>query len=80
MSNLDLVSMCPAVPSLVSSRFGVSPVGGADMALHHCGGSSWCRRGWDSSGVHLCNGDLDLGNGFGERCVGGYQVLNGGVL
>ncbi len=80
MSNLDLVSMCSAVPDLVPSRFGVAPVGGADTGFCHWGGSCWCGRGWDSSGAHLCNGELDVSNGFGEHCVGGHQVLNGAVL
>ncbi len=28
----------------------------------------------------MCKGELDVGNGFGERCVGGHQVLNGIVF
>ncbi len=32
------------------------------------------------SGAHSCNGELDVGNGFGEHCIGGHQVLNGGIL
>ncbi len=35
VANLDLVSVCPAVPNLVPSRFGVAPVGGADSGFRH---------------------------------------------
>jgi hypothetical protein len=80
MANLDLVSVCPAVPNLVPSRFGVAPVRGADTGFHHWGGSHWCGRGWDAGGAHLCNGELDVGDGFGEHCVGGHQVLDVGIL
>jgi hypothetical protein len=81
VANLDLVTMRPAVPNLVPCRFGAAPVRGADMGFHQQGRSHWCGRGWDdASGAHLCDGELDVGNGFGERCVGGYQVLNGGIL
>jgi hypothetical protein len=79
VSNLELVSMCPAVPNLVPSRFGVAPVGGADMGFHHWGRSCWCGRGWDSGSAHLRDGQLDVGDGFGECCIGGHQVLNGVV-
>jgi hypothetical protein len=48
VSNLDLVPVCPAVPNLVPSRFGVAPVGGADMGFRQWGVSCWCGRGWDS--------------------------------
>jgi hypothetical protein len=37
MSNLYLVSVCPAVPDLVPNRFGVAPVGGANMDFCHWG-------------------------------------------
>ncbi len=50
------------------------------MGLHQLGWSCWCVRGWDFGSAHWCNGDLDVGNGFGEHCVDGHQVLNGGVL
>ncbi len=79
VANLDLVSMCPAVLDLVPSRFGVAPVRGVDTGFRHWGGR-WCRRGWDTGGEHSCNGELDVSDAFGERCVGGHQVLNGGVL
>ncbi len=75
MANLDLVTMRPAVLDLVPSRFGVAPVRGADMGIHQGGGSSWCRRGWDAGCAHLCNGELDVDNGFGECGVGGDQVF-----
>jgi hypothetical protein len=80
VANLDLVLVCPAVPDLVPNRFGVVPVGGADTGFHHWGGSCWCGRGWDTRGTHSCNGELDVGNCFGECCIGGHQVLDGGVL
>ncbi len=80
VSNLDLVSTCPVVPDLAPSRFGIAPVGGADRGLHHWSRSCWCRRGWNSGGAHLCNGELDVGNGFGEHCVGGHQIIDGGIL
>jgi hypothetical protein len=31
-------------------------------------------------GANLCDGELDVGNGFGECCIGGHQVLDGGIL
>ncbi len=37
-------------------------------------------RGWYSSNTHLCDGELDVHNGLGEPCIGGHQVLDGGVL
>ncbi len=37
-------------------------------------------RGWYSSGAHSCDGALDVGDGLGEHCIGGYQVLDSGVL
>ena len=37
-------------------------------------------RGWYSGSAHLCDGELDVGNGLGEHCIGGHQVLDGGVL
>ncbi len=80
VTNLDLVSMCPVVPNLVPTRFGVAPVRGADTGFCHWDRSRCCGRGWDAGGAHLCNGKWDVGDGFGERCVGGHQVLNGGIL
>jgi hypothetical protein len=80
VSNLDLVSVCPAVPDLVPSRFIVASVGGVDMGFCHWGGSCWCGRGWDSGDAHSCNGELDVGDGIGERWIGGRKVLDGGVL
>jgi hypothetical protein len=80
VDNLDLVAVRPAVPNLVPSRFGVAPVRGADTGFHHRGGSLCCRRGWDAGSAHSCDGELDFGDGFGEHCIGGYQVLNGGIL
>jgi hypothetical protein len=80
MANLDLVAMCPAVPDLVPSWFGVSLVGGANTCLHQGGRSCWCVRGRYFGGTHLCNGELDVGDGFGEHCIGGHQVLDSGVL
>ena len=79
-SNLDLVFVCPAVPNLVLSRFGNAPVRGVDTGIRQGGGSSWCRRGWDTDHAHLCDGELDVGDGFGECGVGGNQVFNGGIL
>ena len=80
MSNLDLVTVCPAVPDLVPSWFCVAPVGGANTGFRQWGGSCWCRRDWDSGGAHSCNRELDVGDGFGKHCVGGHQVLDGDVL
>jgi hypothetical protein len=80
VANLDLVTMRPAVPNLVPSRFGVAPVRGAAMVIRQGGGSSWCRKGWDAGHAHWCNGELDVGNGFDECGVGGDQVFNGGIL
>jgi hypothetical protein len=65
---LDLVILHPAVAALVPIRIGVAPVRGADTCVHQGGGSSQCRRGWDTGRAHLCDGELDVGNGFGE-CV-----------
>ncbi len=53
---------------------------GADTGFHQKGRSIWCGRGWDTGGTHLSNGELDVGNGYGECCIGGHQVLNGGIL
>jgi hypothetical protein len=72
--------MCLAVPNLVPSWFCVAPVGEANTGFHQWGGNCWCGRGWDSGSAHLCNGELDVGDGFGEHCIGGHQVLDGGVL
>jgi hypothetical protein len=75
VSNFDLVSMCPAVPDFVPSRFGVAPMGGADTGIHHWGGSCWCGRGWDSGGAHSCDGELDVSNGFGEFALVATRIL-----
>jgi hypothetical protein len=80
VANLNLVAVRPAVPNFVPRRFCVAPVRGADTGFCQGGGSSWCRRGWDASCAHLCNGELDVGNDFGECGIGGDQVFNGGVL
>jgi hypothetical protein len=80
VANLDLVAMHPAVPDLVPSRFVVAPVRRADTSFHQGGGSSRCGRGWDTGRAHSCNGELDVGNGFGECDIGGDQVFDGGVL
>jgi hypothetical protein len=80
VANFDLVSMCPAVPDFVPHWFGVTPVGGAKTGLRQWGGRSCCMSSWYSGGVHSCNGELDVSNGLGEHCIGGHQVLNGGVL
>ncbi len=80
VANLDLVSVHPAVPNLVPSRFGIAQVRGANMSFRQWGGSCWCRRGWDTSGTHSCDEELDVDDGFGERCVGGHQVFDGDVL
>ncbi len=80
VANLNLVAMCQAVPDLVLSRFSVALVRGAETGFCHWGRRRWCRRGWDNGGAHSCDGKLDVGNGFGERCVGGHRVLNGGIL
>ncbi len=78
--DIDLISVRPAVPDLVPSRFGVAPVRGADTGICQGGGSRRCRRGWDASRAHSCNGELDVGDGFGECGVGGNQVFDGGIL
>ncbi len=80
MANLDLVAVCQAVPDLVPSRFGVALVRGADMGFYQGGRSSWCRRGWDSGWAHSCDGELDVGNCFGECGIGGDQIFDGSVL
>jgi hypothetical protein len=69
VSNLDLVTERPAVPELVPSRFGVAPVRGVDMGFCQGGRSSQWGRGWDASGAHLCNGELDVGYSFGGIVV-----------
>jgi hypothetical protein len=76
VANLDLAAMRPAVPGLVPSWFGVTPVGGANTSLRQWGGSFWCGRGGDSGGAHSCNGKLDVSNGFGERCIDGHELLH----
>ncbi len=80
VANLDLLSVHPAVTDLIPSRFGVVPVRGVDTSFRQWGGSRWCGRGWDASGNHSCNQELDVGDGFGEHCIGGHQVFDGGVL
>ncbi len=80
VANLDLVTVRPAVPDLVPSRFGVAPVRGADMGFRQRGRSRRCRSSWDAGGAHSCNGVLDVGNGFGECCVDGHQVFDSGIL
>jgi hypothetical protein len=79
MANLDLVALRSALFNLVP-RFGVAPVRGADTGIHQGGGSYWYRRGWDAGRAHLCNGELDVGDGFGECGVGDDQVFDGGII
>jgi hypothetical protein len=78
--NLNLVAMCPAVPNLVPSRFGVVPVRGVDTGFRQGGRSSWCGRGWDAGRAHLCNGELDVRDCFGECGVGGDWFFDDGVF
>ncbi len=80
VANLDLVSVRLVLPNLVPSRFCVAPVRGVDMSFYQWGGSRWCGRGWKTGGAQLCDQELDVYDGFGERCVGGHQVFDGGVL
>ncbi len=80
MSNFNLVAMRPAVPDLVSCRFDVALVRGADTDFRKWGGSSRCGRGWATGCTHLCNGELDVGDGFGECGIGGNQAFDGGVV
>jgi hypothetical protein len=80
VANLDLVTMHPAVSDFVPSRFGVAPVREADTGFRQRGGSRWCGRGWDTGGAHSCNGEFDVGDCFGEPCIGGQKILNGGIL
>jgi hypothetical protein len=40
VANLDLVTVRPAVPNFVTSRFGVAPVRGVDTGIRQGGGSS----------------------------------------
>ncbi len=80
VANLNLVTVHPAVPNLVPSWFGVAPLRGEDMGVCQGDRSSWCGRGLDAGHAHSCNGDLDVGNGFGECGVGGNQVFDGGIL
>jgi hypothetical protein len=65
VTNLNLVPMRPAVPNPVPCRFGAALVRGADTGFRQRGGSHQCRRGWDAGCAHLCDGELDVGNGFG---------------
>jgi hypothetical protein len=80
VANLDLVAICPGVPDLVPSRFCVAPLRGADIGFHQGDGSSGSGRGWDAGRAHLYNGELDVGDGFGECSIGGNPVIGGGVL
>jgi hypothetical protein len=80
VANLDLISVCPAVPDFVPSRFGVAPVRGVDTGFCHWGRSHWCGRGSDAGGTHLCDQELDVSKGFVEHCISSHQVLDGGVL
>jgi hypothetical protein len=80
VANLDLIIMRPAVPDFVPSRFGVASVRGADTGIRQGGGISQCRRGWDAGCAHVCNGELNVGGGFGECGIGGDQVFDGRIL
>ncbi len=60
------------MPDLVPVRFVVAPVRGLDMDFCHWGRSRLCGRGWDDGSAHLCDGELDVGDGFGEHCIGGH--------
>ncbi len=80
VANLDLVTVHPAVLDLVPRRLCVAPVRGADTGIRQGGRSSRCGRGWDAGSAHSCNGELDVSDGFGECCVGGDQVFDGGIL
>ncbi len=80
MANLDFAAMCLAVPNYVPCWFGVTPVGGANTGLHQWRRICWCVRGRYSGSAHLCDGELDVGNGLGEHCVDVHQILDGGVL
>ncbi len=77
---LDLVTMRPAVPDLVTGRFGVVPVRKVDAGVRQGGKSSRYKRGWDAGHAHLCNGELDVSDGFDECGIGGKQVFDGGIL
>jgi hypothetical protein len=50
------------------------------MSFRQGGGSSQWGRGWDASHAHLCDGELDVGDGFGECGAGDDQVFDGGIL
>ncbi len=80
VANLDLVTMHPEVPNLVPSRFGVAPVREVDTGIRQGGRSSWCRRGWVVGRAHSCDGEWDVGDGFGECGIGGNQVFDGIIL
>ncbi len=80
VTNVDLVTAHPAVTKLVPSRFGVAPVRETETGICQGDRSSQCRRDWDACGAHLCDGELDVGDGFGECRVSGDQVLDGGIL
>ncbi len=75
MANLDLVTLHLAVPDLVPSRFGVAPVRGADTGVRQGGRSSRCGRGCDAGRAHSCDGELDVGNGFGECGFGRFLMV-----
>jgi hypothetical protein len=60
VANLDLVTVHPAVPDLVPSRFGVAPVRGADTGICQGGWSSRRGRGWDAGHAHSCNEELNV--------------------
>jgi hypothetical protein len=53
VANLDLVTMHPAVPNLVPSRFDVAPVKGVDMGIPQ-GGRSIGRGEVGTPAAHIC--------------------------
>ncbi len=50
----------------------VAPVKGVDTSVRQGGGSS--------GHAHSCDGELDVGNGFGECGIDCNQVIDGGIL
>ncbi len=66
MANLNLVAVRPAVSNLVPRRFGVAPVRRTDAGFRQWGESSRCGRCWAADRAHLCDGELDVGDGFDE--------------
>jgi hypothetical protein len=80
VANFDLVSVCPAVANFVPHWFGVTLLRGPITGLRHWGGRCCCVRGRYSGGKHSCIRELDVSNGLSERCIGGHQVVDGGVL